>query len=160
MRRLLHELWPLAAVVALTVVLALQIPRKALFFAPQPVRAVTPFASFVEYAPEVYDRLVQQVRMSWQVRAQGVDPGADSRVDELGGEEELPLPAELALPAAFVAAAPAVLPMSGAASLRPPSVADDEPPTPVPVAPDDDAEARALRADLIRLPASLQETTP
>ena len=160
MRRLLHELWPLAAVVALTMVLALQIPRKALFFAPEPVRGVVPFVSFVEYAPEVYDRLMQRARMSWQVRAQGADPGAASRVDELGGEEELPLPAELLLPDAFAAAAPAALLRAGTASLWPPSVADAEPPAPVPGAPDDDAEARALRADLIRLPASLQEPTP
>ena len=160
MRRLLHEFWPLAAVVALTVVLALQIPRKALFFAPAPVHGVTPFASFVEYAPDVYDRLVQRVRMSWQVRAQGIDPGAGARVDEPGGEEEIPLPAELALPDAFLAASPAALPVTATVPLRPPSVADAVPPAPVPVAPDDTAEARALRADLVRLPLSLQEKTP
>ena len=37
MRRLFHACWPTVAVVALTALLALQIPRKALFFPTKPL---------------------------------------------------------------------------------------------------------------------------
>ena len=47
MSRLVRDCWPLVAVVALTAILALQIPRKAIFFTPVPVAASEPFASFV-----------------------------------------------------------------------------------------------------------------
>ena len=92
MRGLLRELWPLFAVVALTTVLALQIPRKALFFAPVPPRRQAPFASFATYGPQAYAQLVQKVRMSWQLRAQGFDATAASRVDELDLVEDYPPP--------------------------------------------------------------------
>ena len=158
MRNLVHELWPLVAVVALTLVLALQIPRKALLFRPAPVSAGTPYASFVAYSPEAYARLMQRVRMSWQVRSQGVDPGAGSRVDELGLDEEAPPRAELALPASFSVSSPSSsAPAVAVVSLLPPSVADAAPPATLPVPPDDGAEARALRAELTELPQSLKE---
>ena len=158
MRNLVHELWPLVAVVALTLILALQIPRKALLFRPAPVSPNAPYASFVAYSPEAYARLMQRVRMSWQVRSQGVDPGAGSRVDELGFDEPPPPRAELALPASFSAPPPVSHASAvSAVPLLPPSVADAAPPTALPTPPDDGAEARALRAELTDLPQSLKE---
>ncbi len=153
MRRLLHELWPLAAVVALTVTLALQIPRKALFFTPEPAAAPAPYATFVTYDATAYEALRQKVRMAWQMRGP-TGPALESRVDafalvdETPGFAPLPLPREFAAPWKGTAAAPAP-----AAPLLPPSVADRAALTPVATAPDDAAEARAaLRADLLAFP--------
>lgn len=159
MRQFLHAVWPPAAVVALTVVLVLQIPRKALFFSSIPRMETVPFASFVAYDEAAYGALVRKVRMSWQVRSQTVDSRVESGLDAVGREEELLPPAELGLPSGFFAGRGAGTPVpSGArASLMPPSVADLEPPRPVAVSPDDDAAAKALRADLLVLPESLQE---
>ncbi len=153
MKRLLHELWPLAAVVALTVTLALQIPRKALFFEPEPVAAPAPYATFVTYDAAAYDALHQKVRMAWQMRGPA-GPALESRVDAFVLADEtpafapLPLPREFAAPWKGTAPAPA-----SAAPLLPPSVADRAALTPVATAPDDAAEAKAaLRADLLALP--------
>ena len=153
MKRLLHELWPLAAVVALTVTLALQIPRKALFFTPEPAAAPAPYATFVTYDATAYEALRQKVRMAWQMRGP-TGPALESRVDafalvdETPGFAPLPLPREFAAPWTGTATASAP-----AAPLLPPSVADRAALTPVATAPDDAAEARAaLRADLLALP--------
>lgn len=161
MKDFLHRIWPPVAVVAITLVLALQIPRKALFFSANAVAEPAPFASFVEYDAQTYGRIVQKARMSWQVRARGVDPGAGIRVDDLGFDEEPPAPAALPLPRGFSVHAAARPAADAPAPLLPPSVADAAPPAAVPVAPDDGAEARALRAELLALPASLsiQEST-
>lgn len=153
-----QELWPLAAVVALASVLALQIPRKALFFAPAQPEPAEVFATFAEYRPEAYAELVQKVRMSWQVRTHAVDPGAESRLDALEFDEEVPPPAALPLPGTFAARAPLPEPNFARPDLLPPTRADRTAPRPVAAPPDDAAEARALRADLLALPPSLQET--
>lgn len=159
MRGLLRELWPLFAVVALTTVLALQIPRKALFFAPVPPRRQAPFASFATYGPQAYAQLVQKVRMSWQLRAQGFDATAASRVDELDLVEDYPPPPELGLPAGFARRPPAVSAAPASAPLLPPSVADAAPPRPVARPPDDGDEVRTLlRRELLEIPESLKET--
>ena len=157
MKDLLHESWPLVAVVALTVVLALQIPRRALFFTPVPVRAAKPYASFVSYDRDAYARLEQRVRMSWQVRAQGVDPGAGSHLDEFGLDEDMPPPAEMPLPGDFVSRGTSVATKAVPAPLLPPSVAETAALRPVSEPPDDDADARALRRELLELPQSLNE---
>lgn len=160
MSRFLHAVWPLVAVVSLTVLLVLQIPRKALSFRPgTPVRTV-PFASFVEYDAASYDALMRKVRMSWQVRAQGIDPRAGNHVEALGGDDEPPLPGRLGLPKGFFAVrggAGAESPAAQKDPLLPPSVADAAPPRPVLSAPDDADVARALREELLTLPESLQE---
>ena len=157
MRDFLRSVWPPVAVVAFTLVLALQIPRKALFFSAEPVAEPVSFASFAEFDANAYGRIVQKVRMSWQVRAQGIDPGAGSRVDDLGFDEAAPEPAALPLPGGFPVHA-AVRPAPAApAPLQPPSVADAGAPVAVPVAPDDGADARELRRELLALPLSLNE---
>ena len=47
MRELLHDWWPVAAVTLFTLLLVLQIPRKAIFPPVPSENAVAPFASFV-----------------------------------------------------------------------------------------------------------------
>lgn len=159
MKGLFREFWPLFAVVALTLVLALQIPRKALFFQAAEVSPRTFSASFATYAPEAYAQLLQKVRMSWQLRAQGVDPTAASRVEELDLVEDFPPPEELGLPAGFARHAPTESAAPAPAPLLPPSVADAAPPQPVLQPPDDAAEVRAaLRRELLEVPPSLKET--
>ena len=159
MRNLLHQLWPLAAVVSLVAVLALQIPRKALLFTPVPERVPKPFASFVQYDARTYAALVQRARMSWQVRAPGDDPAADGREDDLGADAGEPPPAELPLPAEFsLRRAADVTASAASAALRPETAAIPPPATPVPVPPDDGAEADDLRRDLRELPDSLKTT--
>ncbi len=154
MKRLLHELWPLAAVVALTVTLALQIPRKALFFTPEPVAAPAPYATFVTYDDTAYEALRQKVRMAWQMRGPA-GAAIESRVDAFALMDDetpafapLPLPRTFAAPWKGTAAAP-----TPAAPLLPPSVADRAALAPVATAPDAEAEAKAaLRADLLAFP--------
>lgn len=154
MNRLLHELWPLGAVVALTVLLALQIPRKALFFAPVAARAPEPFAAFVSYDAAAYEAVMQKVRMSWQLGAR-TGPGVESRVDAFDVPEEPPPPEPLPLPRAFAVPWTSPLPPPEPVALLPPSRADAAPPAPV-AAPPDDADERRLRAELLALPASLR----
>lgn len=154
MSRLLHEGWPLAAVVALTTLLALQIPRKALFFEPAPARAPEPFASFVAYDAAAYEAVVQKVRMSWQLRAR-TGPAFESRVDAFDFTEDAPPPPPMALPRAFSVPWAAPVPPPARAALLPPSRADRAPLAPV-AAPPEDGEARRLRADLLALPDALR----
>ena len=160
MRRFLHAAWPLAAVLALTFGLAVQIPRKALFFEPARRLETVPFASFVSYDAAAYGALVRKVRMSWQMRSRAAGPHVESPVDLVGLGEALPPPAELPLPRDFLV--PRVDAPSAAAgpapSLLPPSVADARRARPVSVPPDDGEDARArLRRDLLRLPDALRE---
>lgn len=160
MRQFLHSVWPFVAVVTLTVVLALQIPRKALFFAPAGALETTPFASMVEYSPEAYGALVRKVRMSWQMRAQSIAPQTENPSQISGLSEELPPPDELEPPAGFFTAhASRMRPATGRPpALLPPTVADMTPLVPAANPPDEEAEARRLRADMLTLPKSLQET--
>lgn len=155
MSRLIRDCWPLVAVVALTAILALQIPRKAIFFTPVPVVESEPFASFVAYDAETYESVLQRVRMSWQIRTAAENP-YESRVDALDlGEEDLRFP-PLGLPAEFSAQRMAEPISVSRAPLLPPSLANRSALVPVAAPPDDHVELRALRADLLSLPESLQ----
>lgn len=155
MRRIIHDCWPLAAVFALTTILALQIPRRAIFFAPVPVAPPTSFASFVTYDAATYELIMQKVRMSWQMR-NATESTFESRGDALDfvGDEPrlspLGLPPEFSVRRTFESIVPPPVP------LLPPSVADRSALVPVAVPPDDGQETRDLRADLLSIPESLQ----
>ena len=155
MNRLLHESWPLVAVVALTTILALQIPRKALFFEPVAARPPEPFASFVVYDAAAYESVVQKVRMSWQMRG-AAGPAFESRVDAFDFAEDAPPRPALGLPRAFTVPWTSAPPPPARASLLPPSLADRAPLVPVPAPPDDAAEAHQVREDLLALPDTLR----
>lgn len=155
MKRLLHESWPLAAVVALTTILALQIPRKALFFEPVAARPPDPFASFVVYDAAAYEAVVQKVRMSWQMRG-AAGPAFESRVDAFDFAEDAPPRPPLGLPRAFSVPWTSDPQPPARVPLLPPSLADRAPLVPVPAPPDDTAEAHQIRADLLALPAALR----
>ncbi len=155
MNRLLHESWPLVAVVALTTILALQIPRKALLFEPVAARPPEPFASFVVYDAAAYESVVQKVRMSWQMRG-AAGPAFESRVDAFDFAEDAPPRPALGLPRAFTVPWASAPPPPARAALLPPSLADRAPLVPVPAPPDDAAEAHQVREDLLALPATLR----
>ena len=57
MTRFLHAWWPVAAVVAFTAMLVLQIPRRALFFSPRSVKSPEPFVSIVALDDDAYSAL-------------------------------------------------------------------------------------------------------
>ena len=155
MRRLFHACWPTVAVVALTALLALQIPRKALFFRAVAPRRTEPFASFVEFDGKTYANLMQKVRMSWQMR-QGSAGRAEGLLVIPDLKDAPPPPAPLGLPGAFRAnwrPAPSAPPRP---TLAPPSLAAAELPA---IVQDDEAagEAARLRERLLALPASVAE---
>ncbi|MCQ2393176.1 MAG: hypothetical protein MJ249_02720 [Kiritimatiellae bacterium] len=155
MRQLLHACWPLVAVVAFTCVLALQIPRKALFFRPVEVPQTVPYASFVEFDAATYQALMQKVRMSWQMRAQGSGARTEIPLGVLDRVETPPMPEPLALPKSFFAVPRASELSVARASLRPPTLA--HPPEDVELPPPVDVDAaNQLRERLLALPASLQ----
>lgn len=157
MKRLLHEAWPLAAVVALTAVLALQIPRRALFFEPVSPSESGPAASLVTFDDAAYASVIQKVRMSWQVRG-AVGVSSESRLDDVrGGEAELQELPALPLGDEFAAAWHSGYAPPPSVPLLPPTVAWTAGPAPVAQPPDDEAEARARRRELLELPQSLQE---
>lgn len=157
MRQLLHACWPLVAVVAFTCVLALQIPRKALFFRPAAPTSAPTFAAFVEFDSKAYAKVMQQVRMSWQMRSQG-SARTESPLAVLDLAEETPSPVPMELPSAFFSGRAAAAPRSDGAevSLRPPTLAPPREGT-VLAPPDDTEERRRLREGLLALPPSLQE---
>lgn len=155
MRRLIHDCWPLAAVVALTTILALQIPRKAIFFSPASVAAVRPFASFVTYDSAAYESVMQKVRMSWQMSGVAETP-FESRVDALDFTEDVPEFRSLDLPSEFTVGHVAESVEVPQTPLLPPSVADHSALAPVAAPPDDGQEKVELRADLLSIPESLQ----
>ena len=129
MRRFLHAWWPVAAVVLFTVTLVLQIPRKALFFQPRDVEPMEPFVSFVALDDGAYARLVQRIRMSWQIRGRPLAGGiADSRTDAFDFSSPLPPPAYLPLRAvAESSSMPSATPPPPPA-LLPPSFGQELPP--------------------------------
>ena len=129
MTRFLHAWWPVAAVVAFTAVLVLQIPRKALFYTPRPAETPEPFVSILALDDEAYATLVRRMRMSWQMRGRSFSGGiADSRTDPFDFAEADPPPAYLPLKAASGAAFPA--PEIPLASLMPRSLGEAMPPIP------------------------------
>ena len=97
MRELLHDWWPVAAVTLFTLLLVLQIPRKAIFPPVPSENAVAPFASFVTLDDDAYAAALQSVRMSWQLRARAQFSGVESRTAAFEFDDT-PLP-PLTLPA-------------------------------------------------------------
>lgn len=154
MRRILHACWPLAAVVMFTVALALQIPRKALFFRPVKLERSVPYASFVEFGESEYAAIMQKVRMSWQVRSHGAGAYAESPIGALDPDDEPP-PAPLEMPKSFFARRPLAPPPAPRVSLAPPTRASAHE-LPQLAAPDESVEARRRRDELLVLPESLR----
>ena len=114
MRDVLHDWWPVAAVTLFTLLLVVQIPRKAIF-PPAPVEnAVTPFASFVMLDDDAYAAALQRVRMSWQLRSRAQLGGGESRTAAFEFDE--PLPAPRALPAGTAFAEPYRAPRAASAA--------------------------------------------
>jgi len=158
MRQLLHAVWPLMAVIAFTAALALQIPRKALFFQPAMTLSEPAFASFVEFDQAAYAKVMQQVRMSWQMRSKGGAARTESPLAVLDmAEESPPRPESMALPDSFFAGRGRSAPRIDAAqsALRPPTLAAPRETLSL-AAPDDAEERRQLRTRLLELPPSLQ----
>lgn len=118
--------WPVAAVVSLSAILAMQIPRKALFFTPRRFDPPRPCAAFVEISPEVYGQLVDKVRMSWQQRPKMTGIGLESRVGGFTPDVPPPepeyLPFHVPPPDVPFSAAPDA-PSAAQAPLMPPSLA-------------------------------------
>lgn len=96
MKKLFHNYWQVVVVAFFTIVLALQIPRRALLFAPQKYVSPAVYASFITIDPQVYSNMIDKVRMSWQQRARSAGRGLDSRVGEFDFEDPLPPPEYLA----------------------------------------------------------------
>ena len=139
MRDVLHDWWPVAAVTLFTLLLVVQIPRKAIF-PPAPVEnAVTPFASFVTLDDDAYAAALQRVRMSWQLRSRAQLGGGESRTAAFEFDE--PLPAPRAASAAPAPLFPATLARSGVEGLAEAAA----------------ASAHPRDAELLALPDSLQE---
>lgn len=154
MRRILHACWPLAAVVAFTASLALQIPRKALFFRPAELARAAPHASFVEFDASEYAAIVQKVRMSWQMRSHGAGAYAESPIAALEPGDEPP-PGPLEMPESFMERVPLAPPRAPRVSLAPPTRASARE-LPQLAAPDESAEAGRRRDELLALPDSLR----
>ena len=155
MRGIFHEWWPVAAVTLFTLVLVVQIPRKAIFPPTPAEQDVEPFASFVTLDDDAYATALQRVRMSWQLRARTQLGGGESRTAAFEFDDPVPAPRALPVGAAF------------SAPYRAPRAA---PPAPAPLLPAslarsgveglaEAAEAAGLPrdAELLELPDSLQE---
>lgn len=102
MRRLFQDLWQTGAVAFFTALLALQIPRKALFFEGRAERQAEGAVEVVPLEAGEYEAVVQSIRMAWQVRGRGAwGMERDSRTDaiDLAGDE--PEPEYMELPADF-----------------------------------------------------------
>ena len=153
MRRFLHAWWPVAAVVAFTTVLVLQIPRKALFFVPATDVPAEPFVSFIALDDKAYAQLVSRIRMTWQMRGRTPGSIADSRTDAFDFSNPLPPPSYL--PLRSVAETPVPPPLAvPISSLRPPTLGRATPVSPAPAPlPDRDPA-------LLALPDGLPETAP
>ena len=154
MKDIFHEWWPVAAVTLFTLLLVVQIPRKAIF-PPMPGESgVAPFASFVTLDEGAYAAALQNVRMSWQLRARTQLSGGESRTAAFDFDEPLPAPSVLPVGESFLE------------PYRSPRVA---PPSPPPLLPATfalsgveglaaaAAAAHPRDAELLELPDSLQE---
>ncbi len=142
------------AVVAFTAVLALQIPRKALFFRPKAPHPVEAFAAFVEFDAATYATVMQQVRMSWQMRAEGTGTLSESPLAILDLVETPPEPAPLALAPDFFTPYRAAPAARARVPLKPPTLAlarEEK----VLAPPEEGDEARRLRERLLALPPSV-----
>jgi len=145
MTRLLHLWWQVTAVVIFTAVLVLQIPRRALFFKPARAEQSAPFVSLLSLDDKEYAKLVQQMRMSWQIRGRTMADGvADSRTDAFSFSDPMPPPSYL--PHTRRATAKTLPPPDFCRpSLLPPSLGENMPRlTPPPVTPDRDSALLAL----------------
>jgi len=140
MRGIFHEWWPVAAVTLFTLVLVVQIPRKAIFPPTPAEQGVEPFASFVTLDDDAYATALQRVRMSWQLRARTQLGGGESRTAAF--EFDDPVPPPRALPAGAAFAAPYRAPRAAPPA---PAPAEPEPVSaPPPVAPARFAAASAM----------------
>lgn len=157
MKRFLHRVWPSLAVVALSAVLALQIPRKALFFTPVAPAEVKPFASFVTYDDEAYASILQKTRMSWQVRG-AMGRTRESHVDAFDFIEELPAMQPLGLPHEFERIEAPTFVTSSPMPLLPPSFADANELVPIAVSPEGDIGKYRRSAELLEIPESIKTT--
>ncbi len=101
MREFFHKWWPVAAVTLFTVLLVLQIPRKAIFPPTPSEGKVEPFASFVELDDDAYAAVIQNVRMSWQLRARTQFSGGESRTTAFDFDEPVPPPKSLPIDDSF-----------------------------------------------------------
>lgn len=152
MKRLFHVWWQPFAVACFTVFLALQVPRKALFFAPARETPAAPFVELVAPDDAAYAAMVRRARMSWQMRG-NAGAVAGSRADAFDFAEPLPPPAYLPPPApARVPPARPRAPAAAPADLAPPSAARETPGPPA-VAPPDAADRDPA---LLQPPDSLQ----
>ena len=155
MRDVLHDWWPVAAVTLFTLLLVVQIPRKAIFPPTPAESAVEPFASFVTLDDDAYAAALQNVRMSWQMRARTQLSGGESRTAAFEFDDPVPAPRTLPVGAAF------------SAPYRAPRLA---PPAPAPLLPASlarsgveglaeaaEAAARPRDGELLALPDSLKE---
>ena len=103
MRDFVHDWWPVAAVTLFTVMLVLQLPRKAIFPPTPTESAVEPFASFVELDGAAYAAVLKRVRMSWEMRARMQLSGGESRTAAFAFDEPVPPPLSLGGGAEFSA---------------------------------------------------------
>ena len=155
MRDVLHDWWPVAAVTLFTLLLVVQIPRKAIF-PPAPVEnAVTPFASFVTLDDDAYAAALQRVRMSWQLRSRAQLGGGEGRTAAFEFAE--PLPAPRALPAGTAFAEPYRAPRAASAAPAPLFPATLARSGVEGLAEAAAASAHPRDAELLALPESLQE---
>jgi len=155
MRDVLHEWWPVAAVALFTLLLAVQIPRKAIFPPMPEESAVEAFASFVTLDGDAYEAALQSGRMSWQMRARAQFSGGESRTAAFEFDDPVPAPRTLPVGAEFAAPyrAPRLAPPASA-PLLPASLARSG------VEGLAEAAASAARPrddELLALPDSLQE---
>lgn len=114
--------WSLVAVILLTVILTLQIPRKALFFVPAHPRSSKPFVSFVTFKQPLYDELLQRAQMSWQTRRLVRGNSSDGLTDAFQAFPEPALPKQVQ-PADLFWTPPHALTHPSPLNLFPPSVA-------------------------------------
>jgi len=155
MKDILHDWWPVAAVTLFTLLLVLQIPRKAIFPPAPAESAVEPFASFVTLDDDAYAAALQRARMSWQLRARTQLSGGESRTTAFEFDEPLPAPRTLPVGAAFAAPyrAPRLAPPAPA-GLLPATLARSGVEGLAQAAA---AAARPRDAELLALPDSLKE---
>ena len=157
MKKMFHNYWQVVVVAFFTIVLALQIPRRALLFAPQKYARPAVYASFITIEPQVYSNMIDKVRMSWQQRARSVGRGLDSRVGEFDFEDPLPPPEYLARQskAARLPTSIDVETFVPSAALLPPTMA--YPHGTLLTAPEVKPAVDARMSDLLEWPDSLKE---
>lgn len=99
MKRLLHDGWPVLAVLLFAAFLAAQIPVASLTAKPSEEPPPAPAAAFVTFDDRAYARVVRRLRMSWQVGGRTLLSGrSDSRTGVFDFSAPLPPPSFLPAP--------------------------------------------------------------